>query len=125
MAITNETPLLVDRVREFTSKHGGDVFEITLIDLEDAQEYHTYIDPKNHNFKHWAEIISHSDDGFIITGLTVKKTKKAKNLLNADNKPEIEIRMSGKQELLKQIEEHLAKQKEKEENPFNRLFGEI
>ena len=100
--------LFVNNVREFESKHGGNVFEIDLIDLDTTEQYHTYADPNNFNYKHWREITEHPDNGFIVTNCRLKKGKQ----IDADSAVEIEMNLSG-QDAIRQIHDHINEQKAK------------
>ena len=88
---------------EMPSKHGGYITEIKMIDMQHGQYYHTYIDEKNRNYKHWHDYLNHPLAGYIIGNLKLKKD----NLISADSRPRLEKYVENQQELERFVVEYL------------------
>jgi len=108
--------LFVKNVSEISSRHGGHVFKIELIDLDTTEQYHTYADPNNFNYKHWEPIIKHQDNGFIITNCKLKKDDQ----VDADSKVEYVMELTGKQ-AIERISQHIDEQRVKYNMPKSQM----
>ena len=75
-------PYIVLSQHPLTSKHGGKIYEIKLVGAMDRVEYHTYIDPKMRNYKHWRRVIENPECGFVIKGCQIKRDE----LISADSR---------------------------------------
>lgn len=75
-------PYIVLSQHPLTSKHGGKIYEIKLVGAVDRIEYHTYIDPKMRNYKHWRRVIENPECGFVIKGCQIKRDE----LISADSR---------------------------------------
>lgn len=61
---------------------------ITLVGLNDRQEYPTYIDKSMRNYDQWVHIVNHPNNGYILDNLELI-TKKGKTVVDADCDPVI------------------------------------
>ena len=75
-------PYIVLKQHPMTSKHGGRIYHIVLVGGQDRLEYHTYIDPKNRNYRYWSRLIESPDNGFVIKGCQIKRD----TLISADSR---------------------------------------
>ena len=85
------------------SRHGGYITEIKFISLKNGQEYHTYVDENNRNYKNWYEIVQHPQSGYVVNNLKLKKD----NLISADSRPRIQKVTVNQQDLETVIVEYL------------------
>ena len=114
-------PYIVATQKTGLSKYGGTLITITLIGINDRQEYKTYIDPRNHNFVNWQHITQNPQNGFVIRSLKVKN--KEKNLISADSKPIIEWEHDDPEVIIAQLEEIWREQDlQKTATTFRDLF---
>jgi hypothetical protein len=75
---------------ENSPKYGGEIYRITFQDVGTEENYYTYADPKNRNFKRWADIIKFAKHaGIILCDVKIKDPKKG--LINADSNFEVEF----------------------------------
>lgn len=75
-------PYIVLGQKKLTSKHGGTIYEIRMVGGQDRIEYHTYIDPKNRNYKYWRRLIDSPESGFVIKNCQIKRDE----LISADSR---------------------------------------
>ena len=85
------------------SRHGGYVTEIKFISLKNGQEYNTYVDENNRNYKNWYEIVQHPESGYVVNNLKLKKDR----LISADSRPRIQKVTVNQQDLETVIVEYL------------------
>ena len=88
------------------SRHGGYITEIKMINLRNGQEYHTYVDEKNRNYKYWYDIVQHPLEGFVIRNLK-QKNQKDPRLISADSRVKVEKQVRDQAELERTIVEYL------------------
>jgi hypothetical protein len=95
------------------SKYGNMITQVTLVGIKDRKEYVTYVDPNNGNHSKWYHITIHTEHGFVLNNLRLKKVKDKDNIINADSDPLIECEMENKEEMLKIVQEHWAREDER------------
>ena len=101
-------PYLVLEQFDRMSKYGNMITQVTLVGIKDRKEYVTYIDTNNANHNKWAHITIHTEHGFVLNNLRIKRSKDKDNIINADSDPLIECEMEDRDEMLKIIQEHWA-----------------
>jgi len=82
-------------------KHGGQLYTIDLVGIQDKETYVVYVSPKNRNFKYWNKYIATMNRGYILSDLVMKKD----HVVNADHAPKIEITYNTKEELAQELED--------------------
>lgn len=103
-------PFVVLKQERGYSKHlGTEYVKITFLGVKDRQEYVTYIDTPNHNYKNWTHIIQNPKHGFVVRNLKTK-THKGKTLIDADSKPIIEIEDDDDVDIMRQVAEIWAEE---------------
>lgn len=110
-------PVFVARTELIGSRHGGDVWELTLTGIRSQKNYKTYCDPSNHNWQHWAGIVDVAQrKGVVLSGLKIKDP--TKNLINADSsvRPEYIV---PTEVLLEELEKYW-----KSQDQWGKLFGD-
>lgn len=75
-------PYIILSQQPLTSKHGGRVYEVKMVGALDRCQYHTYIDPKNRNYRYWRRVIENPESGFVIKGCQIKRDE----LISADSR---------------------------------------
>jgi len=104
------------------SKFGTEMVQITLLGIKDRQQYTTYVDKPNHNYKNWQHVIDNPNDGFVLDNLKTK-THKDKVLVNADSKVVIAWQCEDKNIVIDQINNLWNEQDRKAEaGTFRDLF---
>ena len=105
------------------SKHlGTEYVKITFLGIKDRQEYHTYVDTPNHNYKNWSHIINNPTHGFVVRNLKTK-THKGKTLIDADSRPIIDWEDNDDDEIMRQVSEIWAEEDLREgSDRFRDLF---
>lgn len=105
--------------RTGSSKLGGIVTTITLIGLQDRQQYKVYIDPANFNIKNWDMITAYPRDGFVVTGIRLKDP--VKKIVNADSRVSILWQEANRDVIWEDIEK-LWQEQDAPKNNFKDLF---
>ena len=83
-----DEPVFITSCKLIPSRWGGDVWSITFKGIKTQDDYHTYVDPQNTNFRNWDHIISVANlKGIVLTNLKLKNNK---DQVNADSNPTIE-----------------------------------
>lgn len=83
-------PVFITRCELRGSKYGGDIWEIDLKTIRTKQDYKTYADPQNANWRTWEHIVqSAQDHGVVLSNLKVKDEEKS--IVNADSTAKIEM----------------------------------
>lgn len=116
-------PYVVLKQERGYSRHlGTEYVKITFLGIKDRQEYHTYVDTPNHNYKNWEHIIRNPRHGFVVRNLKTK-THKGKTLINADSKPIIDWEDVDDEEIMRQVAEIWAEEDLKSDSDrFRDLF---
>jgi len=106
-----------------SKKTGAEMIKLTLIDLETREEFKSYIDASMENFCQWAEIITQSEKGFVVTGLKKKRNYGRYNheILNADCEPIIVAEYPDIKKMEKNLKRHWAKE-DFQATPYGKLF---
>lgn len=118
-----QQPYIVIKQQSSTSKvYGTPMTKITFIGVKDRQEYVTYIDQPNKNYRNWQHIINNPTHGFVLRGLKTKDFKD-KTLINADSKPIIEWEDDDDVEIMQVLAEIWAEQDRRDgSDKFSDLF---
>ena len=105
------------------SKNGGEMITVIALDIETRDECISYIDPNMKNFFHWEQIITHPEQGFIVTGLKRKARLGAggRYVLNADCEPIVVKEFDSIKKMEQRLRSTWAKQ-DFEATPFGKLF---
>lgn len=115
-------PYFVVSQEHKSSKFGTEMVQVTLLGIKDRQQYTTYIDKPNRNYKNWQHVIDNPDDGFILDNLLLK-THKDKVLVNADSKVVIAWQCEEKNTVIDQINDLWNEQDRKDQaGTFRDLF---
>jgi hypothetical protein len=96
--------MAIAEIKKKPSRHGGRIYIVTLIGLEDRGIYETYIDPENRNYKFWRHIIENPGRGYIVSGARLADRKIRPNLVTADSEIIIERETFSTAELAEAIE---------------------
>jgi hypothetical protein len=83
-----------------TSRHGGVIEQLSLINTYSGARATTYLDSQNRNYQYWHSVLNNRPDAQLIRGLTTK-THNGKLLINADSRPE--VLWTGPREQLDQV----------------------
>ena len=117
-----EQRYVVLKQEQIYSKYGGQIVRIIMVGTNDRIEYTTYVDPRNHNHKHWVHILAHPERGFVLRGIKTK-VKDGKVLVNADSQPLIDWEDLDPDYLFSELMQVWAEQDERRRpNQFRRLF---
>lgn len=100
-----EQPYLVAAINNRPSKHGGDIWVVELIGLEDRRVYQTYIDANNRNYRHWARVIENPDRGYILSNLKHKVSAQGRTLVSADSQVIIEREANDPDQLAEAVQQ--------------------
>jgi hypothetical protein len=93
-----------------TSRHLGTPYvKITMVGIHDRNEYTTYVDTPNHNYRNWQHIIQHPERGYVLRNLKIK-THRGRQLINADSKPLIEVEDESLDPILDIVQEFWQRQ---------------
>jgi hypothetical protein len=92
---------IMDIQEGVSPKHGGKLYTINLVGIQDKESYVVYVSPKNRNFKYWSKYIATMNKGYILSDLIMKKD----HVVNADHAPKIEITYNTKEELAQELED--------------------
>ena len=112
-----QEPVFVARVESISSRHGGDVWELTLTGIQSQTNYKTYCDPSNNNWRHWEGIVRVAQrKGVVLSGLKLKDPDK--KLINADSSVTPEY-IVPTEELLEILEDYWRSQ-----DQWGKLFGD-
>lgn len=105
------------------SRHlGTEYVKITFLGIKDRQEYVTYVDSPNHNYKNWSHIINNPTHGFVVRNLKTKEHK-GRTLISADSKPIIDWEDTDDVEIMRQVSEIWAEEDLKNDSDkFRDLF---
>lgn len=93
--------LAITNIKEISSRHGGQVYEIDFIEIDTFETYKTYVDPNNYNVDNWGSILTFPHRGYVINGVRVKNKKK--KLINADSRFNIAFNGASRDDLLDEI----------------------
>jgi hypothetical protein len=99
------------------SRHGGYITEIKFISLGNGQEYHTYVDENNRNYKYWYDIVQHPLMGWVITNLK-QKSQRDSRLISADSRPKTFVCEKNIEQLEKAVTAYLNQEVYKITNPL-------
>lgn len=102
------------------SRHGGYITEIKMLNLRNGQEYHTYVDESNRNYKYWRDIVQHPFEGYVIRNLK-QKSQRDPGLISADSRVKVEKQVRDQAELEKTIVEYLDLYVYKTANPLFKI----
>jgi hypothetical protein len=119
MSKTTKQYYIILAQRQLLSKVNGEkIIEITLVGVEDRELYHTYIDPRNRNYRNWSYVIHNPSQGYLLGPLKIKDSMK--NLINADSKVSILVSTEDHEELYTEV---LSKwHKQDQTGNFDSLF---
>jgi hypothetical protein len=114
--------VVLKQERGFSRHLGTEYVKITFLGVKDREEYHTYVDTPNHNYKNWEHIIRNPKHGFVVRNLRTK-THKGKTLIDADSKPIIDWEDVDDLEIMRQVSEIWAEEDQKADSDrFRDLF---
>lgn len=102
---------------------GAEMITLTLLDIETREEFRSYIDASMENFLHWADIITHPEKGFCVTGLKKKRGhgRYSHEILNADCEPIVVKEFADVKDMERRLRQQWAKQ-DFANTPFGKLF---
>lgn len=106
-------PYIVMQQEWGRSRHlGTEYVKITFVGVKDRQEYHTYVDTPNRNFKKWQHIINNPEHGFVVRNIKFK-THKGKTLVDADSDVLIEVEELTLDPILNTVQAYWAEEDRK------------
>lgn len=110
-------PVFITGIKKIQSKHGGEIWEITMKGIKTQKDYKTYIDPANDNFRDWEWIIDAAErKGVVLSNAKLKDPDKG--IINADSKMKGEW-IGSKEDLADELAEYW-----KSQDKFSQLFGD-
>ena len=100
-------PVFITKCELRGSKYGNDIYEIHLRTLTSQEDYITYADPMNVNWRTWEHIVdAASTHGVVLSKCKVKDEDK--RIINADSQVKIE-HIVTKEDLAKELAEYWDK----------------
>ena len=100
-------PVFITKCEPRPSKYGNDIYKIDLRTITSQEDYTTYVDPMNANWRTWEHIVdAASTHGVVLSKCKIKDEDK--RIINADSQVKIE-HIVPKEMLAKELAEYWDK----------------
>ena len=112
-------PVFITRCESRGSRYGGDIWEIDLKTVRTQEDYKTYADPNNANWRTWEHIVEAAQThGVVLSNIKIKDEDK--RLANADSAVKIEM-VVLRETLAQELAEYWDKLAE-EQDSYRRFY---